>query len=387
MKLFHHSTPNEHPHQKDKTAVFPYQLDTSIAPSTKGKSDKLVDCWLNMAPTILISPTNQDDGNNFVSNDISESVNPLSPNKSNLSSDNTLMIINTDTNNINNNNNNNINSFNKTRKTNWIQLSGHENTFAFGSPGILYKKCKSDGNEALAYKSLMEEATMKPFVPNFYGCLTVNGSCCIAIDNLLYHFDNPYIMDIKMGSRTFLEDEVSNGEPRADLYEKMIKLDPSALSEAEKQVKAITKLKYMQLREQLSSSSTLGFRIEAFKTNLHRTKAKDLSFVKTREQVKEVLRQFLPADRDQFNKILDRLNLIQSSFKCSSFFQSHEVVGSSLLMVYDSCKVGIWMIDFAKTVPLPEGITIDHVSPWVQGNHEDGYLFGLENLINVIKEF
>uniref|UniRef100_T1L5Q7 Kinase n=1 Tax=Tetranychus urticae TaxID=32264 RepID=T1L5Q7_TETUR len=268
--------------------------------------------------------------------------------------------------------------------TSWTQLSGHKNTFVFHKSGLLYKKC--DGNEALAYESLMEEATMKPFVPNFYGCLTVNGSCHIAIDNLLYHFDNPYIMDIKMGSRTFLEDEISNAEPRSDLFEKMVKLDPSALSDEEKQAMAITKLKYMQIREQLTSSSKLGFRIEALlKTNLHQTK-KDLAFVNTKEQVKKVLREFLPTDRGQFHEILDRLDLIQSSFKCSSFFESHEIVGSSILLVYDSDKVNIWMIDCAKTVSLPKAITIDHVSPWVQGNHEDGYLFGLENLISIINE-
>uniref|UniRef100_T1JR28 Kinase n=1 Tax=Tetranychus urticae TaxID=32264 RepID=T1JR28_TETUR len=206
----------------------------------------------------------------------------------------------------------------------------------------------------------MGDATMNRFLPKLHKIYNVKKSCFIAIDNLLYGFDNPSIMDIKMGSRTFLEDEVSNDELRADLYEKMIKLDPSVLTDEEKQVKSINKLKYMQLREQLSSSSTLGFRIEAFKTrNLNKNK---------------------------LDKILNRLNLIHSSFKCSSFFGSHEVVGSSLLIIYDSCKVNIWMIDFAKTVPLPEGIVINHVSPWVQGNHEDGYLFGLENLINIIKE-
>lgn len=39
--------------------------------------------------------------------------------------------------------------------------------------------------------------------------------------DLLYDFHNPCVMDIKMGTRTFLESEVSNTKARKDLYEKV----------------------------------------------------------------------------------------------------------------------------------------------------------------------
>ena len=55
-----------------------------------------------------------------------------------------------------------------------------------------------------------------------------------------------------------------------------------------------------------------------------------------------------------------------------------QLIGSSLLFVHDSTKACIWLIDFGKTVPVPEGTTIDHKSPWEVGNHEDGYLIGVE---------
>lgn len=41
------------------------------------------------------------------------------------------------------------------------------------------------------------------------------------------------------------------------------------------------------------------------------------------------------------------------------------------------------MIDFGKTTPLPEGQVLDHRVPWVEGNREDGYLYGLDNLVDI----
>lgn len=59
------------------------------------------------------------------------------------------------------------------------------------------------------------------------------------------------------------------------------------------------------------------------------------------------------------------------------------MVGSSILIIYDSQHVGAWVIDFAKTLPLPAGVTVNHRKPWQQGNHEEGWLTGIDNLIQV----
>lgn len=115
-------------------------------------------------------------------------------------------------------------------------------------------------------------------------------------------------------------------------------------------------------------------------------KAKDLSFVKSREQVKDVFRMFLPPKSEHVKKIIEKLYQLRSTLKASTFFAQHELVGTSLLIVYDEHKVGLWMIDFAKTVSLPDRIEIDHSSPWIKGNHEDGYLFGMENLIDIFEQ-
>ena len=43
----------------------------------------------------------------------------------------------------------------------------------------------------------------------------------IEMEDLLYGFEDPCVMDIKIGTRTFLESEVKNAAPRADLYKKV----------------------------------------------------------------------------------------------------------------------------------------------------------------------
>lgn len=70
----------------------------------------------------------------------------------------------------------------------------------------------------------------------------------------------------------------------------------------------------------------------------------------------------------------------------SDFFQTHEVIGSSLLFVHDRNQASIWLIDFAKTVSLPGKTNITHANEWIVGNHEDGYLIGINNLINIFEE-
>jgi len=206
---------------------------------------------------------------------------------------------------------------------------------------------------------------------------------CLALYNC-----SPCIMDCKIGIRTYQEEELAKAREkpklRKDMYEKMVAVDPSAPTDQEHSVKGITKPRYMVWRETISSTATLGFRIEGIKKDGN--SSKDFKTTSTKEQVVMHFQNFLKGYPDVVSDYVRRLEDIKSRLEQSEFFKGHELIGSSLLFVHDDKRSNIWLIDFGKTSPLPADITIDHKSAWEVGNHEDGYLIGLENIINMFKQ-
>merc|ERR1711988_1358999 len=66
----------------------------------------------------------------------------------------------------------------------------------------------------------------------------------------------------------------------------------------------------------------------------------------------------------------------------SSFLANHEMIGASVLLVVDpEAGVSAKLIDLAKTSRVPRGMEIDHYTAWTPGNHEDGVLFGLGEML------
>jgi len=65
---------------------------------------------------------------------------------------------------------------------------------------------------------------MKSVIPKYHGKKVWNDEIFLELEDLLNGFGtSPAIMDIKMGSRTFMESEVSNNKARTDLYQKVLK--------------------------------------------------------------------------------------------------------------------------------------------------------------------
>ncbi|KAL1769301.1 inositol-trisphosphate 3-kinase C [Sigmodon hispidus] len=268
----------------------------------------------------------------------------------------------------------------------WVQLSGHAGNFQAGDDGRILKRfCQC---EQRSLEQLMRDP-LRPFVPAYYGMVHRDGQAFNQMEDLLADFEGPSIMDCKMGSRTYLEEELVKArerpKPRKDMYEKMMAVDPGAPTPEEHAQGAVTKPRYMQWRETLSSTSTLGFRIEGIKkadgtcnTNFKKTQAL--------EQVTNVLEDFVEGDLGILGRYVERLEDLRKALENSPFFKTHEVVGSSLLFVHDHTGLAkVWMIDFGKTVALPDHQTLSHRLPWAEGNREDGYLWGLDNLIHLLR--
>ncbi|XP_056644856.1 uncharacterized protein LOC130450481 isoform X1 [Diorhabda sublineata] len=268
----------------------------------------------------------------------------------------------------------------------WVQLAGHQGNFKAGpDQGTILKKLCA--KEEKCFKILMKDV-LRPYVPEYKGLVTSDDGECsyIQLQDLLGDFVSPCVMDCKIGVRTYLEEELAKAKEkpklRKDMYDKMCQIDQNAPTEEEHKLKGVTKPRYMVWRETISSTATLGFRIEGIRS-ADGTSTKDFKTTKTKEQVMAAFEKFTDGFPHAIPKYIQRLKAIKATLETSAFFNSHEVIGSSLLFVHDRFSANVWLIDFAKTIILPENMKITHNSKWKVGNHEDGYLIGVNNLIKI----
>lgn len=272
--------------------------------------------------------------------------------------------------------------------------SGHAGSLLTDPGGNVLKP--SVAGEKFAYQSLQGDP-VAAFCAKYRGPVRVmdREGEFLCLENLLKGFSSPHIMDCKMGCRTFLEKEVcGNNKLREDLYRKLEKLDPSLLTDEEKERKSITKFRYMTAREDRSSSKTLGFRIDGVaypppRCRLcNRSWARDNTLGSLREpsDIAAFFADFISRAapgraRKAVKQLIQRLSDMQAALESSAFFRRHEMVGSSLLFAVDhSGRARVSIIDLAKVAALPDDLQINHTSEWQEGNHEDGYLMGLQNM-------
>ncbi|KAG0714086.1 Inositol-trisphosphate 3-kinase A [Chionoecetes opilio] len=149
-------------------------------------------------------------------------------------------------------------------------------------------------------------------------------------------------MDIKMGVRTYLEDELAKAREkpklRKDMYDKMIQIDPKAPTEAEHRAKAVTKPRYMVWRETISSTATQGFRIEGVRRG-DGTSSKDFKTTRTRDQVLACLTSFIQGYSHAASRYVQQLKSIKVTLEASNFFKTHESP-KMLLVVFENAPPG-----------------------------------------------
>lgn len=271
--------------------------------------------------------------------------------------------------------------------------AGHAGNFALD--GYFYKLEVENRfeNELKMLQRLREGDPMSSCAPEFHGLEIIDGKRYLKMKSFFDGFDTSTLceMDVKMGVRCFAESELTCTKPRNDLYERLLQMDPSKPTAAEHAAKAITKARWMTIRDATSSTSSLGFRVDSVERGglspVHRHALGDLWTVRTDAQVLEVLRLFLPDAQGGVDhrvavvrSFLARLEQLERCIDTSSLFAECEVIGSSLLFIADAKgNTGMYMLDFGLTGPSPAG-RLKHDVPWQQGNHEDGYMIGVRNL-------
>jgi len=268
-----------------------------------------------------------------------------------------------------------------------VQVGGHGMLVRADEPGVLVK------TTTLVEMQVYNEVHGTPLaehLPAFHGAEVHGQIAALRLGDVTASFASPAVLDIKMGTRTYLENEVSSSKLRVDLAGKLIPLDPNSVSEAERR-EGITKARYMQARERLSSSATLGWRIEGIGLPSDEFDG-DCKRLRTRSELARALRFFLRASSSLQRAFLARLQRLRDDLQDSAWFAQHEVVGSSILFAYDdaadhedegSGSVACRMIDFAKTQRIPEGAALTHRDEWRLGNREEGYLTGLDSLLDL----
>uniref|UniRef100_A0A3Q3SX28 Kinase n=1 Tax=Mastacembelus armatus TaxID=205130 RepID=A0A3Q3SX28_9TELE len=251
------------------------------------------------------------------------------------------------------------------RQGSWVQLGGHQGNFQLSERGEVLKLYSE--LEAKCLDCLMRDP-LRSFVPQYHGLVTRGEHRYIRLEDLLSGLRGPVIMDCKMGVRTYQVEELTKAQTKAtlrsDMYQKMVKIDPSAPSEEEHAKKGVTKWRYLQWRDTNSSTATLGFRIEGIMVSVKKSEITPLTY------------------KAYHSRLLDLSDALMNS----TFFRTHEMIGSSLLFVHDqSCKASVWMIDFGKTTLVPDTSELQHDVPWAEGSREDGYLIGLTSLITSLR--
>ena len=289
---------------------------------------------------------------------------------------------------------------------------------------------ESSDIERRSYEEGLMGTGLEEFAPRCFRSVDRGSHVLLYLEDLSAAYTCPCVMDIKMGTRTFQEKEADNPKLRPDLVQKMLKVEGGAEALTPYELEnGVTKLRYMQFREEQSTSATHGWRIEGIV--LPDGKYPVPKTLREEAEIHTTLKAYLQGDYERARDCTERLGALRDALEASEWFMSHQVrsststqarkrtitplslsadtlhsssrythtqvVSSSLLIIYDGATPpkappGVWMIDFAHCIPVDRKAypSFTHRQPWQiaegegdarsRGNKEEGYLFGLDSL-------
>ncbi|CBY30746.1 unnamed protein product [Oikopleura dioica] len=256
--------------------------------------------------------------------------------------------------------------------------AGHSGGILKAKNGNLLKIFdEENSNEPAFLSNLPCDDPLRPFTARFCGIREISSRKYLELENLTQDCIAPSVMDIKLGKKTFIPDPKNNAQ-REDLFLKMQKLDPTSLTSEERASKTVTKCRYLQFRDDLSTTSKFGFRIEgiSFSKDVDSKFEKPEKIELQRMSKPEALKNFnnfVEANNLEKKQVVKQLEELREAVTSSEYLNNHQLIGCSLLFIADSKILTLKLIDFAK-------------SKKVEKNDEkdDSWKIGLNNLISDI---
>jgi len=231
------------------------------------------------------------------------------------------------------------------------QMGGHAGTFH----KLDEKKIMKHGGEAetLFYSEIHLYPKLQEFAPAFHGFHELDGKKYIVIEDATAGFSKPCILDIKIGKQSFGED-------------------------ADESKKA-----NMAAKDAKSTTGTLGARITAVKvyqveTGDYIKKSKDYGKTIKTEDFQSAFAEYFHNGKglrkSLIPKFLEKIRVVKEWVESQGDLRMYS---SSILFVYDGDEsndnVEIKLIDFA------------HVFKIADGGKDDGYIFGINNVVQYLE--
>jgi len=211
----------------------------------------------------------------------------------------------------------------------------------------------------------------------------------------------PCAMGLVMGTHTVSKLEYTDDAavPKPELLKALDEVDPALATEAERAAGGVTPHSYLNSLDDLSSTSTLGFRIDAGRTVVDNHLAPlplpagtTFATLKAEDDVVSAFSTFFQHDAALAAAMLVKVQTVLAALERSPFFERHVFLRTRLLFVYDdearTTRLELKMMNFAFSYELPaDAPDLNHTDQWdgTSESHADGYLTGMRSVERVIK--